>query len=327
MKRQAILSSFAVILACSPINAFAQTVAVPIVGIPEPDAPVERGAKLRSLGESGAKLLVGDVLANIAAEASDINKTNSISCPTDKAGLTDGWNLFTYSIDRNAAAMLNLYAKADVSASDKIVLYHFMFYKDIIDNGEVIARCGSGVSLALKISNFKADMSLDLPILAANAQLGQATIAYRLGTFGLAGSPIDAAAPAASQIGKFDTQSYAALMSAIDKIQAAGTKGTDVKFTPRLVQIIQEGNPATNEGFSRVTLIQSFAIGRLAKGDKCATAKAAVPGRNAETDAIVERTYKAMMRSSACSTFDSGPNSSEKASAAADLAAFKISVQ
>jgi hypothetical protein len=33
-----------------------------------------------------------------------------------------------------------------------------MFYKDIIDNGEVIGRCGSGVSLTLKISNLKADI-------------------------------------------------------------------------------------------------------------------------------------------------------------------------
>jgi hypothetical protein len=162
--------------------------------------------------------------------------------------------------------------------------------------------------------------------LAANAQLGQATISYRLGTFGLAGAPIDAAAPTARQVGKFDTQSYAALMSAIDKIQAAGAAGTNVTFNPRLVQIIQEDS-TTNQSFSRVTLIQSFAIGRLAKGDKCPTAKAALPSRNGETDAIVERTYKARMRSSACTAFDGGPNNGEKASAAADLATFGISVQ
>lgn len=307
-------------------SAYCQDITVPIVGIPITDTSNDKGLQLKALSESGSKLFIGGAFAEIAAAASEVSKANSITCPINKAGLTDGWNMFTYSIDRNAAAQLNLYAKADVSISDRIVLYHFMFYKDITDNGEIVGRCGSGVSLALKISNFKADMSLDLPILAANAQLGQATISYKLGTFGISGRPIDEAAPPASQVGKFDTQSYAALMTAIDKVQSAGTAGTGVTFTPRLVQVIQEDG-ASGESLSRVTLIQTVAIGSVARGDKCSSAKAAVPNRNAETDAIVERTYKAIMRSSACSTFDSGPNNSEKSKAMADLLSFNIKVQ
>jgi hypothetical protein len=86
MKKQKVIASFAAILANLPMPALGQTVAVPIVGIPEPGASVEKGAKLKSLSDSGAKTLVGDVLANIVAEASEINKANAITCPSDKKG-------------------------------------------------------------------------------------------------------------------------------------------------------------------------------------------------------------------------------------------------
>lgn len=309
-----------------PGTAAGQDASVPIVGIPGESLGLDGGTALKALSEAEGHLVIGDALADIRAAASDVSQANSITCPTDKNGLTDGWNMFTYSIDRNAAAELNLYAKAEINASDRVVLYHFMFYKDVTHNGEVIGRCGSGVSLALKISNFKADMSLDLPIVAANAQLGQATVTYKIGTFGISGKPIDEAAPSAIQVGKFDTQSYAALMSALDKVRAAGTAGTGVTFSPRLVQITIEGSDHT-QNLSRVTLIQTVAISQLAKGKKCSSAKAGIPSRSAETDAIVERTYKALMRSSACSAFDAGPNNTEKAKASADLQAYKVSVQ
>jgi len=304
--------------------ATAQNLVVPLVGIEKDGQAPIADTTLKSMKSTGASLLVGDEFQEIQASASDIQTVSQMTCPPTKAGLTDGWSVFTYSLDRNAAAGLNLYAKAEVSASDRVVLYHFMWHKEIEQNGELIARCGSGVSLALKISNFKADMSVDLPMLAANAQLGLASITYKLGTFGVSGQPIDQVAPAASAVGKFNTESYAALMKAVDGVQAAGTAGTNVTFTPRLVNVVQLA--PLDDGETRTALIKTLVLGGIAKGTRCKDARAMVPSRDASSDALVDRFYKSLMRSSACTSFDQGPNQSEKNRAAAELAAFKIQV-
>jgi hypothetical protein len=302
----------------------AQNVVVPLVGIEKAGQAPTAEATLKTMNSMGASLLAGDSIQKIQASASDIQAVSQITCPPNKTGLTDGWNMFTYSLDKNAAADLNLYAKAEISASDRVVLYHFMWYKEIEQNGDVIGRCGSGVALALKISNFKSDMSVELPMLAANAQLGLASITYKLGTFGLSGQPIDRAAPAASAVGKFDTESYAALMRSVDQIQAAGADGTGVTFTPRLVNIVQP--PPSDDGDTRSALIKTLVLGSIAKGTRCRDARALVPSRDTRTDALVDLYYKTFMRSSACSSFDQGPNQSEKNKAASELAAFKIQV-
>src|ERR1700733_12092724 len=65
--------------------------------------------------------------------AAEINSANDLTCPTNKAGLTDGYQVFVYSLSSDAAASLSLFAKADISINDKVLLYYFMWYKDILD--------------------------------------------------------------------------------------------------------------------------------------------------------------------------------------------------
>lgn len=299
---------------------------VPVLGsgdAPPPNERVLAGDTLRRLASDSA-LVIGQESAPIDATPQQVNNASIMTCPASAAsaaGLTDGWDMFSYSLDRNAAANLNLYASASMSAGDKIVLYQWMWYKDVLGtNGKLIGRCGSGISLALKARNLQANASLSLPFLAASAQLDTAEVEYRLGTFGISGPTINLAFPIASRVGEFNAQSYAELLSSIDKVQAAGNSATGVTFTPRIVALTAD---IPNAGMSRQVMVQAFALKEISNGRKCGGAKSRVPARDASTDGLVEDVYRYVVGAGACKD-DIEPNSTIKSKAAADLRTFGL---
>jgi hypothetical protein len=257
--------------------------------------------------------------ASSEASTSPVSNPPGVTCPADLAGLTDGFKQFTYSLNRSAAASLNIYGAASLNASDRVVLYQFMFYKDIVDgSGKSVARCGAGISLALKVSNFEGKFSTSLPFLAATAQLQQAEVAYDLGTFGMSGAGVNAAIPTASRVGTFNADAYAALLQAIDGIQkAAATNMPPVVVTPRLVAIASD-SPLI--GFSRQISIQAMALAQISRGKKCSQAKTEITSRDGATDALIDELYTNAVGRKAC-TDDVQPSDANRKEAADLLAA------
>lgn len=243
-------------------------------------------------------------------------------CPPDKAGLTDGFQVFTYSLTNDMAASLAFWGKGELSKSDKVILYQFAWYKDVLAaDGSTEGRCGAGIMLVLRISNLQGDLSLTLPTLAATAQLGQSAITYRLGTFGLSGAAIDAAIPSASTIGKFDTESYAALLQTITSVQSAykaGSANFIVKPRPIAVSF-----PVMVQDADKRVAIQILTMRQIAQGKSCHDAKGSIPSHDQASDNIVADTY-ASITGSSCGFFSSQPSAEIRAKEAAILKEYGI---
>lgn len=260
------------------------------------------------------------VQADPAAATAAVNR---LTCPTDKAGLTDGFQNFSYSLTNDQAATLSFWGKGELSASDKVVLYQFAWYKDLIaDDGSIAGRCGSGVMLSLRVSNLQGNLSLTLPTLAATAQLGQSSITYKLGTFGLSGAAIDAAIPNASTVGRFDTDAYAALLQTIAAIQAAyKSPAADFKATPRLIAASYP--PQMTVGADLRAVVELLAIRQISKGKSCWDARSYIPNRDQNSDNIVADTY-ASVAGTSCGYFDGKPNADTRGRAAALLSKYGL---
>ena len=101
----------------------------------------------------------------------------------------------------------------------------FTQFKDI--NCEEKARYGVGVRLFLKIKkSFKGLDLNNLPHLAANVQLGKASVEYRIQTLGITGDKINALIPR-SATNNFDVDGYANVVNAVDEIQALIKDGVE----------------------------------------------------------------------------------------------------
>jgi len=243
-------------------------------------------------------------------------------CPTNKAGLTDGYQLFTYSLTNDAAASLSFWGKDEIKTSDKVVLYQFAWYKDILNtDGSTDARCGSGVMLALKISDAQANLSLELPMLAATAQLGHSSISYKINTFGLSGKAIDDSIPSAAAIGKFNTESYATLMQSISKIQESyKAPSGELVVTPRLIAL---SYPALTQGFDTTIAVQGYVLRQIADGKSCREAKSGSPDKDSNIDTVIENTYTAISGKN-CGLFGGKPSASTQNKAKALLAQYGL---
>lgn len=289
-----------------PFNCFADSkILVPVTSF-DKNAPVLNPAALPSNKLKIHPSIFSTETTTLPTGSSTSTALVRSTCPTNKSGLTDGFQVFTYSLTSDMAAALSFWGKSDLSATDKVVLYQFTWYKDILSaDGSVEGRCGAGVMLALRVSNLQANLALTLPTLAATSQLGQSTITYKLGTFGLSGASIDAAIPNASTIGKFDTESYAALMQSISQVQTAyKSNSSDFVVTPRPIAV---SFSVPTPGSDTTIAIQAFAMRQIAQGKSCRDAKSPVPSRDSNTDGIVENVYLSVA-GKGCSVFSGSPD-------------------
>lgn len=282
----------------------------------------ELGRLAQSLQANRAAMFASGEKIAIVPSDQQIVAAAGADCGTSINDLTDGWKIFTYNLDRNAALSLNLFGPMDLTASDKVIVYHFMWYKDVFDEQNIlVGRCGAGVELVLKSSSLSSTVNITLPAIAASTELGQSQVQYSLATFGVSGTAINAAIPSASAVGKFDTQAYAALMGAIDKVQVAGAAGTNVTFAPKLVAMPGGVSPSEVDG----ALIRVTALRQIARGASCSTARAAIPNRSSTTDGMVDNFYRGFTHPNVCSMFGN-VSASERQRAATTLGTFGIPV-
>jgi len=140
--------------------------------------------------------------------------------PQTVRDLTSGMQKIFYQVNSDNAANLQLFGGTGISIGKKqmVVIVDFMQYKDL--NCEEKTRYGVGVRLFLKIK--KAHKRLDLnnlPHLAANVQLGRASVEYIFKTIGVTGNKINALMPR-SNTNNFDVEGYANVINAVDQVQS-----------------------------------------------------------------------------------------------------------
>ena len=240
------------------------------------------------------------------------------TCPSNLAGLTDGWGVFSYWVSNSAAASFNLYAAGELSANDKVMVWHQVYYKDIIDvDGYTVMRCGAGVKLVLKVSGVSGDVKASLPFLAASAELGHASVELKFNTFGLSGAAISALIPDSTKIGNFNTNGYAEIFKAIDSIRdAVADPSITVSVSPRPIAI---GFPTIDSDGVDHSLAQAYALKFLSQGKKCSVAKAGMPDPQENYSQDVELAYNSIAEK--CSRWSS-PSDKSKADALERLQRF-----
>lgn len=300
----------------------------------EDGTPITTANQVKAIATKLQKSNIGtnksDVASGVSVSPTTLQTIGTNTCVpgtgTARDWLSDGFDIFAYNLDRNAAVNVSAFASADLKASDRVTLYRFMLYKDIFDgSGAVQATCGAGIQLALRTRNASATINTTLPFLAANAQLGLADVEYRIKTFGMSGPGVISAIPIASQVGQFNADSYASLLRTLDKLQSnlnSNSAADAINITPRLVEVV---NDAPRVGFDQQIAVQAFALGQVAAGRKCSDAIARVPNRNTTTDAYVTEVYSSMSGRDSCKD-NSQPAAAIRASVSQTLKALKIKV-
>ena len=155
----------------------------------------------------------------------EVKKCNQ---PKTVRDLSSGMQKLFYQVNSDNVASLSLFGGAaglKLGKKEIIVIVDFTQFKDI--NCEEKARYGVGVRLFLKIKkSFKGLDLNNLPHLAANVQLGKASVEYRIQTLGITGDKINALIPR-SATNNFDVDGYANVVNAVDEIQALIKDGVE----------------------------------------------------------------------------------------------------
>lgn len=155
--------------------------------------------------------------------------------------LSSGMQKVFYQVNSDNAASLSLFGGASgirIGKKETVVIVDFMQYKDM--NCEEKARYGVGVRLFLTIKKSYKGLDVNnLPQVAASAQLGKATVQYKLMTIGITGPKINDLIPR-SATNVFDVEGYANVVSAVDKIQNLIKDNIDgVVIDPQLIPLVE----------------------------------------------------------------------------------------
>jgi len=201
----------------------------------------------------------------INASATNVVANAVTPPPTDKAGLTDGWGIYSYSLSYDAAAKLGLpLIDLGASADSKIFIYDLIFYKNAYDaSNNLVGRYGVGVRLNISATSINGSASFSgLEAIAASAEFQYAEVKYTIETFGLSGPKITMAAPPA---GSYDISHHVQLFQAIDKLKEAYEDPTTV-VTPEFIAVVV--NTLPEHEYSTV-IAKALALKGIANGWSC----------------------------------------------------------
>jgi hypothetical protein len=162
----------------------------------------------------------GEQIANIDVKKYEIPEVKACQKPTTVRELSGGMQKIFYQINKDNEVNLALFGGSGIRLGKKemIVIVDFMQHKDLkCEDKET--RYGVGVRLFLHIKKASRKMDLnDLPNLAANVQLGKASVQYIIKTIGVTGDKINNLIPR-STTNTFDVEGYAGVVNAVDRIQ------------------------------------------------------------------------------------------------------------
>ncbi|WCL80777.1 hypothetical protein PPO43_12430 [Saprospira sp. CCB-QB6] len=156
--------------------------------------------------------------------------------PKTVADLSSGLKKIFYQFNDKNQASLALFGKSmQLGKKEVVVIVDYMQYKDM-DCDEDKSRYGVGVRLFLHIekANRKIDLN-NLPQLAANVQLGRASVRYVFQTIGVTGPKINDLLPK-SNTNTFDVEGYANVIHAVDQVQSLIRDGIEgVNIAPQAI--------------------------------------------------------------------------------------------
>ena len=193
----------------------------------------------------------------------------------------------TYDLSVTAAGELNIPVIGSVSGglNRRVVVLERTAYKEIVENG-ITHQFGYAIRLVVTVNKVTAEAKLNLPFLAASAELGQIEAKWMLQVLGLSGEKIDSALLPPKEL---NLETFVLANQSLDSlIKAVRDPGT--KFKAQLIGIVKPAEVVEREFLTAIGKV--YALGRLERGKKRGDALADLGSiRDEMRDAIID-TYK-----------------------------------
>lgn len=193
----------------------------------------------------------------------------------------------TYDLSVTAAGQLNIPVVGSVSGglSRRVVVLERTAYKEINQNG-ITHQYGYAIRLAVTVNKVTAEAKLNLPFLAASAELGQIEAKWTLQVLGLAGGKIDSALLPPKEL---NLETFVLANQSLDSLIKA-VRDPSTQFKAQLVAIIKPADVVEREFLTAIGKV--YALGRFEKGKNRGDALSELGSiRDEMRDAIVD-TYK-----------------------------------
>ncbi len=265
---------------------------VPVAGFSETGA-VESMAQWGGIGQiDGLTVSIADVVT----EADNQDTTQELTCPSDLAGLTDGWDIMISRISREYALSLNLFGESSLKVDDTVMLAYYVFYKDLRDpeTHAIVGRCGAGIALAVHTRSLDASLGFSLPAIAVSASANQSEAEFRLKTIGLSGNGIIAASPSMPMLGRFDAGAYIEALTTIDKVRDAVITAAESEVTVTPVRLTVR-YPGGENGALLQQLTGTRALASIAEGVDCRKCLKSLPSQLEHHKEVVVDAYEAIV--------------------------------
>lgn len=193
----------------------------------------------------------------------------------------------TYDLSVTAAGQLNIPVVGSVSGglNRRVVVLERTAYKEIIENN-ITHQFGYAIRLAVTVNKVTAEAKLNLPFLAASAELGQIEAKWTLQVLGLSGEKIDSALLPPKEL---NLETFVLANQSLDSLIKA-VRDPSTKFKAQLIAIIKPADVVEREFLMAIGKV--YALGRLERGKKRGDAIADLGSiRDEMRDAIID-TYK-----------------------------------
>ena len=165
-----------------------------------------------------------------------------------------------YDMTVTAAVQLNIPVVGSIGGglNRRVVVGEVCYFKRITEN-DVERQYGFAIRMCITVDKWNADLKVNLPFLAASAQLGMIEAQWLFQVVGLAGPKVDVNLPPA----KLDVETFVLAQQSFDKILSA-IRDPTTKF---LVSIIGETKPIDKvDKELRMSAVRSYGLGSIEKG-------------------------------------------------------------
>lgn len=190
----------------------------------------------------------------------------------------------TYDLSVTAAGQLNIPVVGSVSGgvNRRVVVLERTAFKEIIEQG-IKNQFGYAIRLALTVNKVTAEAKLNLPFLAASAELGQIEAKWTLQVVGLAGPKIDSALLPPKEL---NLETFVLANQSLDSLIKA-VRDPSTIFKAQLIAVEKPADILEREILTAIGKV--YSLGRFEKGKKRGDAiKELEPIRDEVRDAIVD---------------------------------------
>jgi len=203
----------------------------------------------------------------------------------------DDWEQHFYTLSETGAAKLG-FTVGEVSASGsiKVVVAETSRSKTITaDDGKTQMRYGVALRLVIRATSFEGSTEFNLPMIAAEAQLGRIETQSHLIVRGYVGAKLAKLIP---EWREFDVEGYVALKRSITEIQQLITQDIE-NIRPRLLHVFDKTDDLLNDDQDRERAIGIvWALTRILDGSSADDALKSFPlGSSAHGISGLKETY------------------------------------